>query len=74
MLYSIKNVEELEDLNDLLSLENQMNEVQLQDKLGKRNFHHNTKKVVEPVIDTIKETSENSTKTLTESSIKKTQH
>ena len=39
MLYPIKNVEDLEKLEELASLQNQVNEVRLQDKLGKQNFH-----------------------------------
>ena len=34
MLYSIKNKEKLENLNELVSLQNQVNEARLQDKLG----------------------------------------
>ena len=64
MLYSNKNSEDLEFLKELLSLQNQMEEVRLQDKLGKQNFHANTKKLFEPVTDTIKNTSENITKTM----------
>ena len=46
MLYSIKNIEDLEKLNELISLQNQVNEVRLQDKLGEQNYHHNTNKIV----------------------------
>ena len=63
----------MEKLNELVSLENQVKLVRLQDKLGKQNFHVNTKKVFEPVIDTIKNTSEKITKILTESFIKNIQ-
>ena len=35
MLYPIKDREELENLNELVSLDNQVNVVRLQDKLGK---------------------------------------
>ena len=38
-----------EDLNELVSLENQVKTVRLQDKLGKQNFHEDMKKVFEPV-------------------------
>ena len=72
-MYSIKNKEELENLKELVSLENQVNEVRLQDKLGKQNFHYNTKKVFDRVIDTIEDTYEKITKTLTESSIETNQ-
>ena len=66
MLYSIKTSEDLENLNELVSLQNQVREVRLQDKLGKQNFHENIRKIHEPLIDTMKKTSENITKTLTE--------
>ena len=70
MLYSIKNIEDLEKLERLTLLQNQVNEVIIQDKLGEQNFQENIKTVFEPVTDTIKNTSENLTKTVTESSIK----
>ena len=74
MLYSIKDREDLEKLSELVSLENQVKVVRLQDKLGKQKFHENVKKVFEPVTDTIKNTSEKLTKTLNESSTKITRH
>ena len=39
MLYAIKNREDLENLNELVSLQDQVKVVRLQDKLGKQNFH-----------------------------------
>ena len=74
MLYSIKDRENLEKLEELVSLQNQVQEVGLQDKLGKQNFHYDTKRVFEPVTDTIKNTSEKLTKTISETSIKTTKH
>ena len=59
MLYSIKNNEALEKLEVLALLQNQVNAVRLQDKLGKQNFHEDVKKLYEPLTDTIKDTSEN---------------
>ena len=73
MLYSIKDREDLEKFNELLSLENQVKLVKLQDKLGKQNFHEDMKKVFEPVTKTIKDVSEEVTKTMTEKSIKNNQ-
>ena len=55
-----------------MSLENQVKEVRLPEKLGKQNFHYITQKVFEPVFDTIKDTSESLTKTLAELSNKNT--
>ena len=73
MLYSIKNIEELEKLNELVSLQNQVKVDRLQDKLGKQNFHEDMKKVFEPVTKSIKDVSEEVTKTMTENSIKNNQ-
>ena len=70
MLYSIKDREDLKNLEELVSLENQVKVVKLQDKLGKQNFHENLKKVFEPVTKSLENTSENLTKAITESSIK----
>ena len=69
MLYSIKETEDSENLNELVSLESQVKAVRLQDKLGKQNFHEDMKKVFEPVTKSHKDVSEEVTKTITESSI-----
>ena len=71
-MYSIKNTDDLENWEELVSLQNQV-EVRLQEKLSKQNFHGNSKKKFETVTGTKKNTSENQTKTLTESSIKNNQ-
>ena len=73
MLYSIKNIEELGKLNELVTLQDQVNVVRLQDKLGKQNFHEDMKKVFEPVTRSLENTSENLTKAITESSTKNNQ-
>ena len=49
MLYSIKDGEDLKNLEEVFSLENQVKSVKLQDKLGKQNFHEDMKEVFEPV-------------------------
>ena len=64
MLYSVKNREALEKLEELVSLKNQVVEAGLQDKLGKQNFHQDIIKLYEPHTGTIKSTSENKTKTM----------
>ena len=38
MLYSIKDREDLQNLNELVSLQSQVEAVRLQDKLGQQNF------------------------------------
>ena len=70
MLYSIKDREDLENLNELVLLQDQVKVVKLQDKLGKQNFHEDMKKVFEPVTKSLENTSENLTKAITETSIK----
>ena len=69
MLYLIKDREDLENLNELVSLQEQVKVVRLQDKLGKQNFHEDMKKVFEPVTKSLENTSENITKAITETSI-----
>ena len=41
----------MENLNDLVSLQKQVQEVRLQDKLGKQKYHHKTEQLFEPVTD-----------------------
>ena len=69
MLFPIKGREDLENLNELVSLQNQVKAVRLQDKLGKQSFHEDMKKVFELMTDAIKKASENITKTTTEISV-----
>ena len=69
MMIPIRNTEDLQNLNEAVSLQNQVKVVRLQDKLGKQNFHENMTKLFEPLTDTLKKTSENITKTITENSI-----
>ena len=70
MLYSSKDREDLKNLEELVSLENQVKVVKLQDKLGKQKFHENLEKVFELVTKSLENTSENLTKAITETSIK----
>ena len=62
MLYSIKDREDLENLNELASLQDQVKAVRLQDKLGEQNYHQKSEKLFEPVTKSIKDVSENITK------------
>ena len=73
MLYSLEDREDLENLNELVSLQNQVKVVRLQDKLGKQNFHEDMKKVFEPVTKSLKNTSQDITKNIKETSIKNNQ-
>ena len=69
MLFPINNREDLQNMNELVSLQNQVNVVRLQDRLGEQNYHEDSKKLFKPMTDVIKSTSENIAKTLTENSI-----
>ena len=73
MLYSIKDREDLEILEELVSLENQIKIVRLQDKLGRQNFLEDMSKVFEPVTKSLENTSQDITKNITETSIKNNQ-
>ena len=73
MLYSIKDREDLENLEELVSLQNQVKVVRLRDKLGKQNFHEDVKKLFETVTKSLENTSQDITKPITETSIKNNQ-
>ena len=70
MLYSIKNREYSGKLEELASLQNQVEDSRLQDKLGKQNFLEDVRKLNEILTDTIKNTSWDITKPMTEAAIK----
>ena len=70
MLFPSNNIEDLQKLDEAVSLQNQVKVVRLQDKLGKQNFHKDMKEVFEPVTKSIENTSETLTKAITESSNK----
>ena len=68
MFYSIKDREKLEKFEELVSLENQVKVVRLQNKLGKQNFHEVMKIVIEPVTNSLENSSQDITKTIMETS------
>ena len=70
MLYPINNREDLQKLDEAVSLQNQVKTLRLQDELDEQNYHEDAKKLFKPMTDAIKNTSENITKILTENSIK----
>ena len=72
MLYPNGNVD-LQKLNELISLENHVKVVRLQDKLDKQNFHEDMKKIFEPVTKSLEKISKDITKTITETSTKNNQ-
>ena len=69
MLFPIRNVEDLQNLNEAVSLQNEVQEVRLQNKLGDQNYHEDINKFFKPMTDELKNTSEKITRTLTENSI-----
>ena len=69
MLFPIRNVEDLQNLNESVSLQNQVKVARLQDKLGKQNFREDLSEVVEPITKSLENTSDKITKTITENSI-----
>ena len=73
MWFAINNREDLEKLNELVTLQDQVKIDRLQDKLGEQNFHENMRKVFEPVTKSLETTSENLTKAITEISIENNQ-
>ena len=73
MMYSIKDREDSEKLIDLVSLQDQIKAVRLQDKLGKQHFHEDMKKIFKPVTKSLESTSQDITKTIRETSIKNNQ-
>ena len=70
MMFSIRNVKDLQNLSEAVSLQNQVKVVRLQNKLGKQNFHEDLREVIEPIFKSLENTSDKITKTITESSIK----
>ena len=60
-------------MEELAKLQKQVKCVRLQDKLGKRNFHEDLKEVFEPVTKSLVNTSQDITKTITETCIQKNQ-
>ena len=65
-MFAIKNREKLENFEELVSLKIEVKELHLREKFGKHNFHENVKELQEPLINAIKNTSENLTKTFME--------
>ena len=45
MLFPIKDREVLQNLNELISLQNQVNEIRLQDRRGEQNYHEDSQKL-----------------------------
>ena len=69
-LYPIKNIEDSQKLNELVSLENQVKAVRLQEKLSEEIYQHERNKLLEPMTDEFRNISQDIPKTITETSIK----
>ena len=69
-MYSIKNIEDLKDLSELVSLQDQVKAVRLQVKLGEQNYHQKSEKLFKPVTKSLEKISQDITKTITEKSVK----
>ena len=54
MMFPVRNVEDLQKLNEAISLQKQVQEVTLQDKLGEQNYHEVAKKFFKPMAAVIK--------------------
>ena len=54
MLFAINNREDLENLNELASLQDQVKAVRLQDEIGKQNFHEVMKKCSNQLLKLLK--------------------
>ena len=65
-MYSIKNREDLETLNELISLQGHVKVLRVQDKLRKEIFRGDMRKSFETVTETIKNVSKGVTRTTTE--------
>ena len=70
MMFPIRNVEDLQNLNEVVSLQNQVKVFRLQDKFGKQKFHEDLKQTFKPITKSLENTLENITKTDTETSNK----
>ena len=57
----------------MISLQDQVKAVKLQDKLGEQNYHQKSENLFKPVTKSIKDVSQEVTKTLTETSVKNNQ-
>ena len=68
-MFSIKNVEYLQKLNESGPLESQVKATRLQSRLGGQNFREDMNKVLEPVTKSFKDVSGEVTKTKIENSL-----
>ena len=72
-MFQIKNRNDLQKLEELASLQNQVEELRLQDKPGGQNYQQKTKKLFETLTDAIKNTYQDIIKAITKTSFKNNQ-
>ena len=58
MTYSIKNKDELKDLDELDDLQSKIKQVRLNEKLGKQSYHYEIKELFQTFSDTLENTSQ----------------
>ena len=63
-MYSIHNREDSEKINELIKIQSPVEELELQDRNGKQNFHEDVRKQFEPVTDKFLKTFEDLTTTM----------
>ena len=68
MLFAINNREELDKIEELVSLQKQMKAVKLQLKLGEQKFYEHMKKLIEPVTKSLENASKDISKARTATS------
>ena len=68
MNFSIRKKDEIKHLDELDDLQSKVKQVRIVEKLGKQGYHYDIKELFEPITDTIKDISEDVTRTMIESS------
>ena len=58
MSYSIKNKDELKDLDEMEDLQSKVKQVRLVEKLGKQGFHYDMKEIFVPITKTLTDTNQ----------------
>ena len=59
MIFSIKNKDELKDLEELEHLQSKVRQVGLVEKLGEQGYHYDIKELLEPITKTVTDSNQN---------------
>ena len=59
MIYTIKNKDDIKDLDELVDLHSKVEQVRLVEKLGKQGFHYDMKELFELITKAATDTSQN---------------